>query len=239
MSTNKVETPGDAKFLAAKNTFDRLHRKFPLPMEAEIEMILLCFHTSLMPTVNRIILADSDATSDQLWKKLSDALYNDSQIQAHHSSFMRLNWTEGSETITEYASKVRALGENLEVSNQMMKAAFIQGLPKRYQSLVFGDRGTFDSVVAYTSTLVDSGLVKRTEGVREVIESKTDASQSRHYSRRVCYACGDVGHIAKDPVCKRYKERRDNLSTKDNKDTQGTNDIESKKETGGTPQKKE
>ena len=232
MASIKVKTPGDSKFSAAKQTFGRLHEKFPLPMDAEMEMIMLCFDSNLMPTVNRIIRCNPHAISEQLWNKLSEALYNDSQVQAHHAAFIRMTWNETGETIEEYSCRVRGLGENLKVNNQMMKAAFIQGLPRRYQPLVFGDRGSFDSVVAYTSTLVDAGLVKRSEGVWEVTEVKQDNNSSRCASRRVCYACGEVGHTAKDPIRKRYKQKRDPVSSKNNKQDPTAQEVEPKKVEG-------
>ena len=103
---------------------------------------------------------------------------------------------EGAESIDAYASKVRSLGETLNIGQPMMKAAFIQGLPRRYQALVFGDRGTFDAVVAYTSTLVASGLIKKSESVREVTENKVGTTTDhRQGATHVCYACGKTGTL--------------------------------------------
>lgn len=220
--------------MAARNTFDRLHTKFALPAEAEMEMILICFDVTLMPTVNRVFLANANASCYAMGEKLADVLYNDSQIQAHNATFMRLTWNEASESVEEYAAKVRSLGENLNVSQYMLKAAFIQGLPKRFQALVFGDRGSFDAVVAYTTILVSSGLIKRSEVVREVSEATPEPNKQKRYTnRRLCYACGEAGHFARDEICPRYKDRKQSAEKPNSPKTD-----ESKKEEGSAPAKK-
>ena len=208
LESNKIGRHGDAVFTAARSTFIRLRNRFPLPEEIQLEMMLLCFSRRLMATVNRIFSDNVCLSCDEMWDKLADVFYNESQIQAHNSQFMRTIWNEATESIQEYADGLRSLGGNLNVGQQMMKAAFVQGLPRRLQAYVYGDRGSFDAVVAYTSTLVASGLVKKTEGVREVTETAVPpASNTKHHSNKVCFGCGGVGHFARDPVCPRRNNK--------------------------------
>ena len=156
--------------------------------------------------------------------------------------FMRLQWNEGIEPIDAYASKVRSLGENLNVGQPMTKAAFMQGLLRRYQALVLGECGTLDSVVAYTSTLVASGLVKKLESVREATQSKGGASADHRQGRRlVFYACGKTGHYARDvlfPRCKEMKTGADNQHKSTEEDT-FSNQSDAKKESQSTQARKE
>jgi len=219
MGLNKVSRKGDVSFPAAKQDYQRLHEQFKLPDHIEKELIMQSFEKAALKVANQVMREFPDFNVSALWEQLEARLYNDSQRRAQTSSFLQLQWNEKRDTLGYFAETVHSQGLSMGVDKDLIRATFIKGLPLRLQTFAYGINGTYDDVVSAIANIAGTlGRNNRNQEqvrvVQETVlrEKDTDGTETRSSGRshgitdwkrnRRCYACGELGHIAKDPQCK-------------------------------------
>jgi len=220
MGLNKVSRKGDYNFPAAKQDYSRLHSQFGLPAEIEKELVMQSFEKSALKVANQVMREFPDVGMSKLWELLEDRLYNDSQRRAQNTAFLQLQWNERKDSLNYFAEAVHSQGLSLGIDRDLIRATFIKGLPARLQTYAYGITGSYDEVVSAVANI--SGTLSRSgrnqESVREVQEGESKQSRSvpkdastvantntgtntDWKKNRRCYACGELGHISKDPQC--------------------------------------
>jgi len=159
-----------------------------------------------------------DVSVKVLWELLEERLYNESQRRAQKTAFLQLQWNDKKDKLNYFADVFHSQGLSLGVNKDMIRTRFIKGLPVSLQTFAYGISGSYEEVVSAVSNI--SGTLSRTgrhnEVVREVIEDApvqgstvskqapaalTTEAVSEWKKNRRCYACEEVGHIARDPQC--------------------------------------
>lgn len=100
-------------------------------------MILLAFGDKVAPVVDRIYQTNLEAEAQHLWNSIESVLYNEDQIQKKNTEFVNCQWNETSESVQEFAERVAILGTSVQMTQEMMKAVFIKGMPKRLQTYLY------------------------------------------------------------------------------------------------------
>jgi len=172
---NKVSRKGDVSFRAAKMDFFRLQNTFPLPLEVEKEMITQFFTGSALRIANEVARENPDAPPRILWQVLESKLFKNSHQTSQNAVFLQSQWNERKETLEEYAERVHAVGNSLEVSEDLMFATFIKGLPSGLLPFAYSVNGNFDEVTTVLKNISDSdrALSYKSGIVKEVRETST------------------------------------------------------------------
>jgi hypothetical protein len=214
----QVHRPGDANFPAARRCWTRVARSLTLSPEQEASTVGMAF-TGPAATVYEKVHGDAiSATAEELWEKMEQRLYNDTQVQAQRSKFhtARLGTNE---TIEDFAQRIRDLGTGLPeaAEDSMLLQRFREGLTTTLKLQSLAISAGFDEVVSRVSQMSEvQGKRRQPEWVNEVQEesafgydsSTPPGSQTnpvgpdpvrpgdfRVWNRtRKCYKCQRYGH---------------------------------------------
>jgi len=91
------------------------------------------------------------------------------------------------DTVAQFAKRVNSASMGLMISPELIRAAFIKGLPTRLQTYAYGINGTYDDLVGAVGNI--SGILNRSlrtgESIREVREDKHDKKKAGTNQKRM------------------------------------------------------
>jgi len=220
MVLNKVSYKGHYNFPAARQDYIRLHKRFSLPQEMELEMIMLAFEKSALTVANEVVRNNTELSIQAIWDELENCLYNESQKRTQNAAFLQMAWNERKDTVCQFAEKVNSSGLALKINPDLIRATFIRGLPVRLQTYAYGIHGTYDDLVGSIANIANTmnRSQKTSELVREVKEpiaepqgasdDKAKETSVGAYKPRlpyedwkktaICRVCGEMGHLARE-----------------------------------------
>lgn len=194
---------GDNTFFAAKRTWKRMIKDFPVTEATSRRLLPLAFEGDARSVYEEVANEAMDLNTTELWARLEERLCNKVHQSALQDKLFEMRWNERKESFTTFAQRLRSASLSLPtpIGNDILLNRLKAGIPSRLRDQAHIITGSYDEVVTRLGRLSAAQITR--EGVREIEENHNGGMEER-YASYLCHSCGKRGHIAR--YCKVRQE---------------------------------